>query len=270
MLDKIKQTTEFLKSKVNLQPEIAIVLGSGLGNLGNEINPTMVIPYKEIPNFPVSTVMGHSSNLIFGTLEGKNVVAMQGRFHYYEGHTMQEVAFPIRIMKALGVKYLFLSNAAGGMNPDFNVGDIMIINDHINFMGTNPLLGPNIDELGPRFPDMSEAYNKKLIDLAIKCADKLNIPVKQGVYIGVTGPTFETPAEYRFFRIIGADAVGMSTVPEVIAAVHSDLPVFGVSIITDLGGFDNIQPISHEEVLKAADAAEPKLSAIIKAMLREL
>lgn len=270
MLEKIKKTTEFLKSKVDLKPEIGIVLGSGLGNLGNEINPVAVIPYKEIPNFPISTVMGHGSNLIFGTLEGKNVVAMQGRFHYYEGYTMQEITFPIRVMKALGVQSLFLSNAAGGMNPDFEVGDIMLIVDHINFMGTNPLIGPNHDELGPRFPDMSEPYSKKFINLAKQCANNLNIPIKEGVYVAVTGPNFETPAEYKFFRIIGGDAVGMSTVPEVIVAAHSGLPVFGVSIITDLGGFEDIQPISHEEVLKAADAAEPKLSAIIKAMLKEL
>ena len=270
MLEKFKESVAFIKSKTTIEPTIGIILGTGLGGLVKEIEVIDEISYESIPHFPVSTVESHSGKLIFGKLGGKRVIAMQGRFHFYEGYNMQQVTYPVRVMKLLGIEKLFVSNASGGVNPDFEVGEIMIQDDHINLFPAHPLIRKNIDELGPRFPDMSEAYNKKLIDLAMKCANKLNINVKQGVYIGVTGPTFETPAEYRFFRIIGADAVGMSTVPEVIAAVHSDLPVFGVSIITDLGGFDNIQPISHEEVLKAADAAEPKLSAIIKAMIREL
>ena len=270
MLEKIKETTEYIKKQVNQQPEVGIILGTGLGGLVKEIEITMQIKYNDIPNFPVSTVEGHHGNLIFGKLGGKNIVAMQGRFHYYEGYTMQEITLPIRVLKMLGIQYLFVSNASGGMNPEYKVGDLMIINDHINLFGTNPLIGRNMDEFGPRFPDMSEAYSKKLIQLAIHCANDLGINVKQGVYAGVTGPTFETPAEYKYIRLIGADAVGMSTVPEVIIARHMGLMCFAISVITDSGVPGHIVEITHQEVQEVASKTEPKLAAIIKIMLQSL
>ncbi|MBO7566549.1 MAG: purine-nucleoside phosphorylase, partial [Bacteroidales bacterium] len=245
MLQKIKETTGYIRQCVNFEPEIGIILGTGLGNLANDIEVVKTVPYKEIPNFPVSTVQGHKGQLVFGYLGGKKVVAMQGRFHYYEGYTMQQVTFPVRVMNALGIKLLIVSNASGGMNPTFKTGDIMVITDHINHFGTNPLIGPNIDELGPRFPEMSEAYDHRYIKLAFEVAEECNIHLQRGVYIGVTGPTFETPAEYRFFHIAGADAVGMSTVPEVIVARHSGLPVFALSVITDLGGGSIAEKPTH-------------------------
>lgn len=270
MYEKIQATTAYIKSKTDFQPQVGIVLGSGLGNLGNQIEVDSSIPYVEIPNFPVSTVEGHEGKLIFGMLGGKKVVAMQGRFHYYEGYTMKEVTFPIRVMKELGIELLVLSNAAGGMNPDFKVGDIMLINDHINFFGDNPLMGSNDDRLGDRFPDMSEVYDRGLIKKALAICEANQIKVHQGVYVGLSGPTFETPAEYRMLRAFGADTVGMSTVPEAIVARHGGVPCFGTSIVTDLGVEGIVETVSHEEVLAAANAAEPLLTTIITELLKTL
>lgn len=270
MYEKIQQTVAFIQSKINNIPEIGIVLGSGLGNLSSNIEVDITIPYAEIPNFPVSTVKGHKGQLVFGRLGGKNIVAMQGRFHYYEGWTMSEVAFPIRVLKLLGINLLILSNASGGMNPDFKIGDIMLIKDHINLFPDNPLMGVNDERFGPRFPDMSEVYNLKLIDIAAEIATNVGINIKKGVYVGVSGPTFETPAEYAYFRIIGGDAVGMSTVPEAITARHMGLSCFAVSVITDLGIAGKVSTVSHEEVLEAARAAEPKLTKIITGLLSKI
>lgn len=267
MLEKIRTAVAYIRTKTNIQPVAGIVLGTGLGKLADDIEIETSLPYEEIPNFPVSTVAGHKGRLVFGRLNGVSVVAMQGRFHYYEGYNMQDLTIPIRVMKELGIRVLVLSNASGGVNPDFEVGDIMIINDHINLMGSNPLIGPNQEELGPRFPDMSDAYDPSLIAQAEKIAEKNGIAYKKGVYAAVTGPCFETPAEYKYIYIIGADCVGMSTVPEVIVARHMNLPVFAVSIITDLGVPGKIVEISHEEVIKAANAAEPKMTKIISEML---
>ncbi len=270
MLQKIQETADFIKAKIQYSPKIGIILGTGLGGLVNEIENAEIIDYKDIPNFPVSTVKGHHGRLIFGVLGGKEVLAMQGRFHYYEGYEMQLLAFPIRVMKTLGVEKLMVSNAAGGMNPNFKVGDIMFIKDHINLMSKNPLMGPNADDFGPRFPDMSEAYDSGMLALAKEIASELKIPVQEGVYASVSGPTFETPAEYRYMRIIGADAVGMSTVPEVIVARHAGINVFAVSVITDLGGMEETVPVSHEEVIEAANKSEPLMTAIIKKLLARL
>ncbi len=268
MLEKILETVDFIKSKTNgFEPEVGIVLGSGLGGLVNVIDTQYSISYKDIPNFPVSTVAGHQGKLILGTLSGRKVVAMQGRFHYYEGYSTKEVTFPIRVLKYLGIKLLVLSNASGGINPDFRVSDIMFITDHINLL-PNPLIGKNDDRIGTRFPEMSEAYNKNVLAMADKIAHELKIKVQHGVYVGDTGPTYETPAEYNYYRIIGGDCVGMSTVPEVIVARHCGLPVFAVSVITDLGGKDIAVQVTHEEVINAANVAEPKMTAILKEMLR--
>ena len=267
MLEKINQTVAFIKSRTTVEPRVGIVLGTGLGNLTDEIKIVTAIPYTEIPNFPVSTVVGHKGQLVFGTLNGINVVAMQGRFHFYEGYSMQELSFPIRVMKYLGIKTLVLSNASGGVNPTFEVGDIMIITDHINLMGNNPLIGKNNDEIGPRFPDMHDTYDKALISKAFLIAEKNGIRCRQGVYAAMTGPCFETPSEYKYVHIIGADCVGMSTVPEVIVARNMGLPVFAVSIITDLGVIGKIVEISHEEVIRAANNAEPKMTKIIKELV---
>lgn len=269
-LEKIEEASRFLKTKINDIPEIAIILGTGLGDLINYIKNIEAIDYKEIPYFPVSTVEGHSGRLIFGELGGKRVMAMQGRFHYYEGYDMKEVTFPVRVMQNLKVKTLFVSNAAGGMNKEFKVGDIMIITDHINLFPENPLRGKNYDELGPRFPAMTEAYSHELISLADSIAEKKGMRVMHGVYVGTPGPTFETPAEYEYFRIIGGDAVGMSTVPEVIVANHAGMKVFGVSVITDLGGKDIKDVPTHEEVQKAALKAQPNMTALITDMLASL
>lgn len=269
MLEKIRESVDYILSLIKSSPEVGIILGSGLGGLTKEISIENEIPYSEIPNFPVSTVEGHAGTLIFGRLGNKNVIAMKGRFHFYEGWSMQEIAFPIRVMKMLGVKLLVVSNASGGLNPAFNVGDIMIITDHINLMGVNPLIGPNFKEFGPRFPDMKEAYDHKLIESIKVIAARENIKVKQGVYAGVTGPTFETPAEYKYLHIIGADAVGMSTVPEVITARHMDMPVFALSVITDLGVVGQISEVSHQMVLEAATKAEPLLTKLITELLVE-
>ena len=271
MLEQIEFTTKSILEKTNnFIPEAGIILGTGLGGLVKEITVEHVLPYQSIPNFPVSTVEGHSGKLIFGNLGGKNVVAMQGRFHFYEGYTMQQITFPVRVMKALGVNTLCVSNAAGGMNPSFDVGEIMIITDHINLFPTNPLIGKNLNALGPRFPDMSESYNKKLIDLAVVIAKEKNIKVSKGVYAGLTGPCFETPAEYTYLWRIGADAVGMSTVPEVIVAKHGGMNVFGVSIITDLGVEGKVFNVSHEEVQQVANQQEPKMSLLVKELIARI
>ncbi|MCX6306004.1 MAG: purine-nucleoside phosphorylase [Bacteroidetes bacterium] len=269
MLNKIKETVEYLESRISQKPEVGIILGTGLGGLVNEINIQHTIPYELIPNFPVSTVAGHHGQLIFGTMSGKNIIAMQGRFHYYEGYTMQEISFPVVVMKFLGIKLLVLSNASGGVNPDFEVGDIMVISDHINLMKDNPLIGKNEDEVGTRFPDMGNAYDPILIEKAFKIAGKHGIKLQRGVYAAVSGPTYETPAEYRYIRTIGADAVGMSTVPEVISARHMGLKCFAVSIISDLGVPGKIVEITHKHVIDAASAVEPLMTSIIKEMIEE-
>ena len=269
MLQTIKETASFISNKTKFNPEIGIILGTGLGGLVSEINIQHSIPYNEIPNFPVSTVEGHSGRLIFGTLGNKNVVAMQGRFHFYEGYTMEKVTFPVRVMKLLGIKNLIVSNASGGVNPDYKIGDLMIIADHICLI-PNPLIGENIDELGPRFPDMSESYDKKLIKLAEGIAAENNLPVKKGVYVALTGPTLETPAEYKHMRIIGGDTVGMSTAPEVIVARHMNIPCFAMSVITDLGVPGKIQKVTHEEIQKVSEVAEPKLTLIIKELISKI
>jgi purine-nucleoside phosphorylase len=269
MLEKIIKTADFLRSKGFTDPEAGIVLGTGLGGLTTEIDNQIEVPYASIPDFPVSTVKGHAGKLIFGDFGGKKVVAMKGRFHYYEGYGSEQVTFPIRVMKELGIRALFLSNAAGGVNPSFRIGDIMIINDHICLVD-NPLIGPNDDRIGPRFPDMSVPYDNQLIEKAEAVAAGLGIPVTKGVYLSTTGPTFETPAEYRFFRIIGADAVGMSTVPEVITARHMNVPVFAVSIITDLGVEGKIEYTTHESVQQAAEHSEEKMTRIMKELIAAL
>lgn len=269
MLEKIKETAAFIQAQISDMPKTAIILGTGLGELVDHITDTTVISYKDIPNFPVSTVEGHSGKLIFGQLGNKRVMAMQGRFHFYEGYDMQAVTFPVRVMKALGIKTLFVSNAAGGMNPSFKIGDIMIITDHINLFPQHPLRGKNYEELGPRFPEMSEAYSKRLIKDALEIAQDNDIRVMQGVYVGTQGPTFETPAEYKYFHIIGGDAVGMSTVPEVIVARHSGMEVFGISVITDLGVEGIVEKVSHEEVQKAAALAQPKMTFIMKELINK-
>ena len=251
---------------MNTSPKTAIILGTGLGQLASEITDTYEFAYQDIPNFPVSTVEGHSGKLIFGKLGGVDILAMKGRFHFYEGYSMKEVTFPVRVMYELGVKTLFVSNAAGGMNPKFKIGDLMVITDHINFFPEHPLRGKNLPT-GPRFPDMHEPYDPMLIKLADDIARREGIPVKHGVYVGVQGPTFETPAEYRMYRILGGDAVGMSTVPEVIVAHHCGIRTFGVSVITDLGGFDTPVEVSHEEVQEAANKAQPFMTKIMKEMI---
>ncbi len=266
MLEKIVKTADFLRSKGFIDPDAGIVLGTGLGGLTTEIENQVEIAYKDIPDFPLSTVQGHAGKLIYGDFGGKKVVAMKGRFHYYEGYGSDQVTFPIRVMKELGIRSLFLSNAAGGVNPAFRIGDIMIINDHICLVA-NPLIGPNDDRIGPRFPDMSVPYDPELIGKAERIAEDLGIPVTKGVYLSTTGPTFETPAEYRFFRIIGADAVGMSTVPEVITARHMNVPVFAVSIITDLGVEGKIEFTTHESVQLAAEHSEEKMTRIMKELI---
>lgn len=269
-LEKIAEASGFLKTKVTEVPQIAIILGTGLGDLINYIENSVAIDYKDIPHFPISTVEGHSGRLIFGELGGKKVMAMQGRFHYYEGYDMKQVTFPVRVMQHLKIKNLFVSNAAGGMNKEFKVGDVMVITDHINLFPENPLRGKNYDELGPRFPAMTEAYSQKLISLADEVAAKNDMRIMHGVYVGTPGPTFETPAEYEYFRIIGGDAVGMSTVPEVIVANHAGMEVFGVSVITDLGGKDIKEVPTHEEVQKAALKAQPYMTTLITQMLHSL
>jgi purine-nucleoside phosphorylase len=266
----IQEAVSFLRSKTSDKPPIGIILGTGLGGLAREIKRPLVVPYEQIPHFPISTVESHHGKLIFGTLAGKKVVAMQGRFHYYEGYTLQQVTFPVRVMKFLGVRILLISNAAGALNPLFRKGDVMLMADHINLLGDNPLIGPNDDTIGPRFPDMSEPYNKELMALAEQTALDLKVKLQKGVYVAMQGPNLETRAEYRFLRTIGADAVGMSTVPEVIVAVHMGMRVAGFSIITDECFPDALQPVTLKEVIAVAKNAEPKMTAVMKEVVRRL
>jgi len=267
MYELIKDTADWLRKRMPSHPETAIILGTGLGELVKEIDIHLEIPYQDIPHFPVSTVEGHSGKLIFGKLGNKDIMAMQGRFHYYEGYDMKQVTFPVRIMKAIGIKTLFVSNAAGGMREEFKIGDLMMITDHINRFPEHPLRGKNNEDLGTRFPDMSDAYSPRLRKKALEIAAEFGIKLHQGVYVGTSGPTFETPAEYKFFKIIGGDAVGMSTVPEVIVARHADMEVFAISVITDIGLEGKIVEVTHEEVQKAALAAQPKMTQIMRELI---
>ncbi|OQY09063.1 MAG: purine-nucleoside phosphorylase [Marinitoga sp. 4572_148] len=266
----VREAANYIKNKIENKPKIAIVLGSGLHGIADKLENPLKISYSDIPNFPVSTAPGHKGELIFGKISGKDVILMNGRFHYYEGYTMKEVTFPIRVMQELGVKILIVTNAAGGMNPNFEVGNPCIITDQINFMGDNPLIGPNCEEWGPRFPDMSEAYDKELTEKAISTAKKLGIPVYTGVYLGITGPTFETPAELKMMRNFGADLVGMSTVPEVIVANHAGIKVLGFSAITDKAVPDELKPVTAEEVIEIANKTGEKIAEIILSLLGEL
>jgi purine-nucleoside phosphorylase len=267
---QIDEAVKAIRTKTSSSPKIGIILGTGLGGLVQEIEKEVVIDYQDIPHFPVSTVESHHGKLIFGTLAGKKVVAMQGRFHFYEGYTMKQITFPVRVMKFLGVETLLISNAAGALNPLFQRGDIMLMVDHINLLGDNPLIGPNDETLGPRFPDMSEAYSRELIALAERAALDLKIKVQKGVYVVMQGPNLETRAEYRFLRTIGADAVGMSTIPEDIVAIHMGMKVFGVSIITDECFPEALKPVTLEEVIAVANRAEPKMTAVMKEVVKRL
>jgi purine-nucleoside phosphorylase len=271
MLENIQQTTSYIKSRIgDFEPEVGIILGTGLGGLVTEIEVEKQLMYSNIPDFPISTLEFHSGKLIFGILAGKKVVAMQGRLHYYEGYTMQQITFPVRVMKMLGIKTLFVSNASGSLNPAFKKGDLMVIADHINLQPLNPLIGRNEEELGPRFPDMSQPYRRDLIDNALNIASGNNITCHKGVYVAVAGPNLETKAEYRYLRIIGGDSVGMSTVPEVIVANHMGLPVFAISVLTDEGFPDVLSPVSVEEILAVAHEAEPKMTLILKKLIAGL
>ncbi|UUC47117.1 purine-nucleoside phosphorylase [Flavobacterium cerinum] len=267
MWEQVQETVSYIKEKTNFTPEYGVILGSGLGGFTNDIAIEFTLPYNEIPNFPVSTVQGHKGALVFGTIGTKKVVAMQGRFHFYEGYSMKEVTFPVRVMKYLGVEKLIVSNASGGVNPDYKVGSIVIIKDHINMMPEHPLRGKNDERFGPRFVNMSEPYSRKMIAKAKELAADLNIEVKDGVYLGLQGPTFETLAEYRMVKAVGGDCVGMSTVPEVIVARHMDLQCFGISVITDMGDEHSIDTITHDEVLEAAQAAEPHVRHLIQNLI---
>ncbi|MET1056797.1 MAG: purine-nucleoside phosphorylase [Pedobacter sp.] len=271
MFQILRETVDYIKKKNNsFQPEIGIVLGTGLGGLVTEIEVEFSLMYSNIPNFPISTLEFHSGKLIFGTLKGRKVVAMQGRLHYYEGYSMQQITFPIRVMKALGIQYLFVSNASGSLNSDYKKGDLMVINDHINLQPESPLRGSNDPDMGPRFPDMSQPYHKGLIQKALNIAAKEGITCHQGVYVAVTGPNLETKAEYKYLRIIGGDAVGMSTVPEVIVANHMAIPVFAISVLTDEGFPEVLQPVSLEEILATARLAEPKMTKILSQLIAQL
>lgn len=264
MWDQVQETVSFIQSRVDFTPEYGLILGSGLGSFTEEMNIVCTIPYTDIPNFPASTVMGHKGALVFGVIGNKKVVAMQGRFHFYEGYSMKEVTFPIRVMKILGIKKLIVSNASGGVNPNYNVGSIVLLKDHINLMPEHPLRGKNEERFGPRFVNMSEPYSQKMIAHAIGLAKKISVNVHVGIYLGLQGPTFETLTEYRMVKILGADCVGMSTVPEVIVARHMEIETLGVSVITDMGDEESITTISHDEVLEAAKAAEPKVRQLIR------
>jgi purine-nucleoside phosphorylase len=269
-MQKIEESIAFLRRETGLVPEVGIILGTGLGALAKEIEVEKVISYHDIPHFPLSTVESHDGKLHFGKLGGKSVVAMQGRFHFYEGYSMQQITFPVRVMKKLGIHTLLISNACGGMNPQYRRGDLMLIEDHINLLGSNPLIGPNLDEFGPRFPDMSEPYSRELIQLAEKLALENKIKLQKGVFVAVSGPNLETRAEYRFLRGIGADVVGMSTVPEVVVAVHSGLRVLGISVITDECFPDALQPVNVAEIIETANLAEPKLTTMMKKVIENL
>ena len=267
MWEQVQETVSYIKEKTNFTPEYGVILGSGLGSFTDDMKIEFTLPYGEIPNFPVSTVQGHKGALVFGTIGTKKVVAMQGRFHFYEGYSMKEVTFPVRVMKYLGVEKLIVSNASGGVNPNYSVGEIVILKDHVNMMPEHPLRGKNDERFGPRFVNMSEPYSKKMIAKAKELAQNLNIEVKDGIYLGLQGPTFETLAEYKMVKNIGADCVGMSTVPEVIVARHMEMETFGLSVITDMGDENNIETISHDEVLEAAKKAEPKVRSLIKELI---
>lgn len=267
---KINEARDYIKSQVDYTPEIGLILGSGLGVMGEEVENKIIINYSDIPNFPVSTVEGHKSRFIFGTLNGKKVAVMQGRFHFYEGYKMQEVVFPVWVMKALGISKLIVTNAAGGVNKDFTPGDLMLINDHINFAGTNPLMGQNIEEFGPRFPDMSNAYNNEFLKIARKCAKTNGIAIREGAYMMFTGPNYETPAEIRMSRVLGGDAVGMSTVPEVMAANHSGMKVLGISCITNMAAGILDQPLNHHEVMDTAEKVKTKFITLVKEIVENI
>jgi purine-nucleoside phosphorylase len=268
--EKRDEALSFLETQTDEQPEYVIILGTGLGHLADKIDVVDSISYSDIPHFSESTVESHTGKLLFGSLSGKNVVAMQGRFHFYEGYSMQEIAFPLRVLNAMGIQTLIVSNASGGMNPNFSRGEIMLINDHINMLGDNPLIGPNDEDLGPRFPDMSDPYTERLRNIAEEVALEKGIKMHEGVYIALSGPTMETKAEYRFLRNIGADVVGMSTVPEVIAAVHMGMEILGISVITDECFPDALDPVNIEDVLEAAGEAEPKLTEVVTGVLQKL
>lgn len=270
LTENIAEALDFINKRFESKPEIGIVLGTGLGGLVSEIEIEAEIPYNFIPHFPISTVESHFGKLIFGKLGGKSVVAMQGRFHLYEGYSMKQITFPIRVMKMLGIKALLISNAAGGLNPDYQKGDLMILDDHINLLGDNPLIGTNNPEFGPRFPDMSEPYSQELIASAVKLAEGIEIGVHKGVYVAVSGPSLETRAEYRFLRIIGADAVGMSTIPEVIVAKHMGIKTFAISIITDLCDPDNLEEVSVEEIIAVAEKSEPHMTKLMSGIIRNI
>ena len=267
MWEEVQQTVSYIKERIDFTPEYGVILGSGLGSFTDEMHVKFTLPYNEIPNFPVSTVQGHKGALVFGTIGDKKVVAMQGRFHFYEGYSMTEVTFPVRVMKFLGVEKLVVSNASGGVNPSYKVGSVVMITDHINMTPEHPLRGKNDERFGPRFVNMSEPYSRKMIAKATELAKELNIEVHEGIYLGLQGPTFETLAEYKMVKILGADCVGMSTVPEVIVARHMDLETFGISVITDMGNEESIGTISHDEVLEAAKKAEPKVRSLIKELI---
>lgn len=269
-LRRIEEAVDYIKSKINVNPKVAIILGSGLGSLAEEVENPVIISYEDIPNFPKSTVHGHAGRLVIGELEGKQVLVMQGRFHYYEGYPMREVTFAIRVMKLLGIDKLIVTNAAGGVNSNFKAGDLMIINDHINFAGINPLVGENIDKFGVRFPDMTEAYSKNLIHLAKKCAQDIGINVQEGVYLYLTGPSYETPAEVKMVKMLGGDAVGMSTVPEVIIARHSDIEVLGISCIANPAAGLLDTPLSHQDVLAAMEGAKGNFVGLIREVLNAI
>ncbi len=270
MFNQTERAYKYIVERTSFKPEAGIILGTGLGGLVTEIEIDTELEYEQIPDFPISTVESHHGKLIFGTISGKRVVAMKGRFHYYEGYTMQQVAFPVQVMKRLGVKHLFVSNASGALNKDLHAGDLMIIKDHINLQPGNPLIGPNDEAMGPRFPDMANAYNPNLIQKALKIARDHGIPVKTGIYVSVPGPVLETPAEYRYLRIIGGDAVGMSTVPEIIAARHAGMRCFAISIISDEGWHDIPVPITIDQIIAVASVAEPKMTLIIKDLLQTI
>lgn len=265
----MQEAAEYIKSQISIQPEVGLILGSGLGILGDDVENAVRIPYQDIPHFPLSTVVGHAGQLVIGTLKGRPVLVMQGRFHFYEGYSMQVIGFPVRVMKLLGIESMIVTNAAGGCNPKFNPGDLMIITDHIKFFDESPLRGPNIDEFGPRFNDMSEPYTKKLGDLAIRVAKKLGFSLRKGIYAHMAGPSFETPAEIRMLQVLGADAVGMSTVPEVISAVHSGMKVLGISCITNMAAGILDQPLNHEEVLETGAMVRDTFASLIKGVLAE-
>lgn len=269
-LSMIEESRNFIQSRIDFIPDIAVILGTGLGTLADYIESKIVIKYSEIPHFPISTVAGHAGEFIIGNIGNKKVIAMNGRFHFYEGYDMKQVTLPVRVIRALGVDKLIVTNACGGMNINFNAGDLMIITDHINLLGTNPLIGHNYEELGPRFPDMSEAYSREYIKLALESAEKLNICVQRGVYAALTGPNYETPAELRMLIKMGADAVGMSTVPEVIVANHGGMKVLGISCITDMALPDGLEPLDHERVVATAEAARNKLVALVREILKNI